>query len=163
QHHASLTAEIEQRINGSHDDDVYVCDVAELVDERADPRRWGAKHFNYIEISDIDAQTCVVYSNSIEISATPSRARKLVKSGDVFLPVTRQDLARLEEQAVHIADAEQRVLQMREPFIRAIAQAGETWRQMSLMTGSKPRPMSRTTSRPRSRTSDSDSHDRDIF
>jgi type I restriction-modification system DNA methylase subunit len=237
QHHASLTAEIEQRINGSHDDDVYVCDVAELVDERADPRRWGAKHFNYIEISDIDAQTCVVYSNSIEISATPSRARKLVKSGDVLLstvrpergtvgvvgvhqdnsicttglavlrpkavhsivlahllktkfviaqlmrnnvgiaypainesclgdvllPVTRQDLAGLEEQAVHIADAEQRVLQMREPFIRAIAQAGETWRQMSLMTGSKPRPMSRTTSRPRSHTSDSDSHDRDIF
>src|SRR5437773_4987473 len=46
QHHASLTAEIEQRINGGHDDDVYVSDVAELVDERADPRRWGAKHFN---------------------------------------------------------------------------------------------------------------------
>ena len=47
---------------------MVVSDVAELVDERADPRRWGDKQFNYIEISDIDSQTCVVYSNSIETS-----------------------------------------------------------------------------------------------
>ena len=84
QHHASLTAEIELRLNGDREHDVYVSNVADLIDERVDPRRWGAKHFNYIEISDIDTQSSVVYSNSIDVTSTPSRARKLVKSGDVF-------------------------------------------------------------------------------
>ena len=91
QHHASLSAEIEQRINSKADGDLYVSDLAELIDERADPRRWGGKQFNYIEISDIDSQTCVVYSNSIETTAAPSRARKLVKSGDVLVSTVRPD------------------------------------------------------------------------
>jgi type I restriction-modification system DNA methylase subunit len=237
QHHASLTTEIEQRLNKACDEDVYVADVAELIDERADPRRWASKHFNYIEISDIDAQTCVVYTNSIEISATPSRARKLVKSGDVLvstvrpergtvgvvgshqdnsicttglavlrpkaihsvvlanllktkfvtaqlirnnvgiaypainescllgvlLPIDRRALESLEEQAIHIVDAEERVYRMRESLTRAIREAGEAWRQMSLTAGSKPPPAKRTTSRHQSRMSDSDSHDRETF
>ena len=91
QHHASLSAEVEQRLNRKSDADLYVSDVAELVDERADPRRWGDKQFNYIEISDIDSQTCVVYSNRIETSATPSRARKLVKAGDVLVSTVRPE------------------------------------------------------------------------
>jgi len=91
QHHASLSAEVEQRLNSKADGDLCVSDVAELIDERADPRRWGAKQFNYIEISDIDSQTCVVYSNSIETSATPSRARKLVKYGDVLVSTVRPE------------------------------------------------------------------------
>jgi len=91
QHHASLTAEIEQRLNGSGDDDVCVRAVAELVDERVDPRRWGAKNFNYIEISDIDTQTGVIYSNAVDVSATPSRARKLVKAGDVLVSTVRPE------------------------------------------------------------------------
>lgn len=91
QHHASLSAEVEQRLNRKSDADLHVSDVAELVDERADPRRWGDKQFNYIEISDIDSQTCVVYSNCIETSATPSRARKLVKAGDVLVSTVRPE------------------------------------------------------------------------
>lgn len=91
QHHASLSAEIEQRLNCKSEADLYVSDVAELVDERADPRRWGDKQFNYIEISDIDLQTCVVHSNRIETSATPSRARKLVKAGDVLVSTVRPE------------------------------------------------------------------------
>jgi len=91
QHHASLSAEVEQRLNLKTDEDLYVSDVAELVDERADPRRWGDKQFNYIEISDIDSQTCVVYSNSIETSVAPSRARKIVKSGDVLVSTVRPE------------------------------------------------------------------------
>lgn len=91
QHHASLTAEIELRLNGDRKHDVYVSNVADLIDERADPRRWGAKHFNYIEISDIDTQSSVVYSNSIDITSTPSRARKLVKSGDVLVSTVRPE------------------------------------------------------------------------
>ncbi|MBI5411235.1 MAG: N-6 DNA methylase [Nitrospirae bacterium] len=91
QHHASLSVEVEQRLNRKADGDLYVSDIAELVDERADPRRWGTMHFNYIEISDIDSQTCVVYSNSVETSATPSRARKLVKAGDVLASTVRPE------------------------------------------------------------------------
>jgi type I restriction-modification system DNA methylase subunit len=91
QHHASLTTEVELRLAGDRDGDVYVSDVAELVDQRVDPRRWGAKRFNYIEISDIDTQSSVVYSNSIDASATPSRARKLVKQGDVLVSTVRPE------------------------------------------------------------------------
>ncbi|MCX6866510.1 MAG: N-6 DNA methylase [Verrucomicrobia bacterium] len=91
QHHASLSVEIEQRLSRRANGDLRVSDVAQLVDERADPRRWGAKEFNYIEISDIDTQTCVVYANSIEASATPSRARKLVKEGDVLVSTVRPE------------------------------------------------------------------------
>jgi hypothetical protein len=91
QHHASLSAEVEHRLNTKAVGDVYVADVAELVDERADPRRWAAKQFKYIEISDIDSQTCVVYSNNIETTVAPSRARKLVKTGDVLVSTVRPE------------------------------------------------------------------------
>ena len=91
QHHASLSTEIEQRLNRKNESDLRVADVAELIDERADPRRWGTKEFNYIEISDIDLQTCVVYSNAIDTKATPSRARKLVRAGDVLVSTVRPE------------------------------------------------------------------------
>ncbi len=91
QHHASLSAEIEQRLNRKNESDLRVSDVAELVDERADPRRWGTQDFNYIEISDIDPQTCVVYSNCVNIKITPSRARKLVRAGDVLVSTVRPE------------------------------------------------------------------------
>lgn len=91
QHHASLSAEVEQRLAHGTEGDLHLSDVAELVDERADPRRWGATQFNYIEISDIDSQTCIVYSNSVEIGATPSRARKLVRAGDVLVSTVRPE------------------------------------------------------------------------
>lgn len=91
QHHASLTAEIELRLNGNREEDVYVSDAAELIDERADPRRSGVKSFNYIEISDIDTQSSIVYSNSIETSVTPSRARKLVRACDVLVSTVRPE------------------------------------------------------------------------
>jgi type I restriction-modification system DNA methylase subunit len=91
QHHASLTTEIELRLSKDRDEDVYVRDVAELVDERADPRRWDSQHFDYIEISDIDTQSSVVYSNSVETTSTPSRARKLVKSDDVLVSTVRPE------------------------------------------------------------------------
>jgi type I restriction-modification system DNA methylase subunit len=91
QHHASLSAEVEQRLAHKAQGDFHVSDVAELVNEQADPRRWGAKQFNYIEISDIDFQTCVVYSNCIDTTVTPSRARRLVRAGDVLVSTVRPE------------------------------------------------------------------------
>ncbi|MBI4657296.1 MAG: N-6 DNA methylase [Verrucomicrobia bacterium] len=237
QHHASLSAEVEQRLNRKSDADLYVSDVAGLVDERADPRRWGDKQFNYIEISDIDSQTCVVYSNSIETSATPSRARKLVKAADVLvstvrpergtvgvvgshqdgsvcttglavlrpthidsltlayllktefvitqlmrnnvgiaypaidesclsgvlLPVRRDELPKLRQQAITISELEERLYGIRKQFKESIENAGVAWRQLSLKPDSKPRPTTQTTSRRQSRRSDSDSHAQEIF
>jgi type I restriction-modification system DNA methylase subunit len=91
QHHASLSTEIEQRLGSKVDGDLYVADLANLVDDRADPRRWGATEFSYIEISDIDAQTCVIYANCVDTTVTPSRARKLVKAGDVLVSTVRPE------------------------------------------------------------------------
>ncbi len=237
QHHASLSAEIEQRLNRKNQSDLRVSEVADLVDERADPRRWGTQQFNYIEISDIDSQTCVVYSNCVNIKATPSRARKLVRAGDVLvstvrpergtvgvvgphqdgsvcttglavlrptkidpltlarllktefvitqlmrnnvgiaypaisetclpdvlLPVRREDLSRLDEQATEISAAEERVRQIRSRFAAAIDDVGTTWRQNAVTSTSTPRPASQTTSRRQSRKSGSDSRELDIF
>lgn len=237
QHHASLSAEVEQRLNRKSDTDLYVSDVAELVDERADPRRWGDKQFNYIEISDIDLQTCVVYSNSIETSATPSRARKLVGAGDVLvstvrpergtvgvvgphqdgsvcttglavlrptnidsltlayllktefvitqlmrnnvgiaypaidesclsrvlLPVRRDELAKLRQQAVAISELEERLYGIRKQFKESIENAGVAWRQMNLKPDSRLHPTTQTTFHRQHRKSDSDSHAQGIF
>ena len=91
QHHASLSVEIEKRLAKRNEFDLYVADVAELIDDRADPRRWAEKEFNYIEISDIDLQTCTVYSNCIAVSDAPSRARKTVRSGDVLVSTVRPE------------------------------------------------------------------------
>ena len=232
QHHASLTAEIEVRLNGKHEGDVYVSDVADLVDERVDPRRWGAKEFSYIEISDIDTQSSVVYSNSIETTSTPSRARKLVRSGDVLvstvrpergavgvvhsyqdgsicttglavlrpkgihpvllayllktsfviaqlmrnnigiaypaisedclldvlLPITWDDIQRLKGETAEIVKIEHRLHEMRRSFAERLNTANQRWRQLSLNQDSKPHRVKQTTSRPRSRKADSDSH-----
>ncbi|GEM_PF-729612 len=238
QHHASLSAEIEQRLNLKNDSDLHVADLADLVDERADPRRWGKKEFNYIEISDIDSQTCTVYSNCVEITATPSRARKLVRAGDVLvstvrpergtvgvvgphqdgsvcttglavlrptkidpltlahllksdfvitqlmrnnvgiaypainesclldvlLPVRRDDLPRLQQQAKEISSAEEHIHQMRTRFLGTLGDAEAAWRQGgTAISASKPRPASRTKSRHQPRKSDSGSHELDIF
>jgi len=89
--HASLTAEVENRLASLVDGDVCVSDVASLVDERTDPRRWGTNRFDYIEISDIDPRTCVVHSKEVDVSSTPSRARRLVRAGDVLVSTVRPE------------------------------------------------------------------------
>jgi type I restriction-modification system DNA methylase subunit len=91
QHHASLSVEIEKRLSKRTDYDLCVSDVAQLIDDRADPRRWATKDFNYIEISDIDLQTCTVHSNRVEVVEAPSRARKLVQGGDVLVSTVRPE------------------------------------------------------------------------
>lgn len=90
-YHASLSAEIEQRINHPSASDIFVSDVAELSAERTDPRRWGTGTFEYIEISDVDAQTCMVHPKSVPCSEAPSRARKLVHAGDVLFSTVRPE------------------------------------------------------------------------
>jgi type I restriction-modification system DNA methylase subunit len=237
QHHASLSVEIERRLERQTDFDLLVADVAQLIDDRADPRRWATKEFNYIEISDIDLQTCTVYSNCVDVAEAPSRARKQVRSGDVLvstvrpergavgvvgshqdgsvcttglavlrptaidpltlafllktefviaqlmrnnvgiaypaideaclldllLPVRREELSALEQQASELKAQQERLYGMRKEFNKAIESAGTVWRNGSPTAGSKPHPASRTTSRRQSNKVDSDSHEPDIF
>ncbi len=89
--HASLSLAVEQRLKNRSKSDVFLSDIAELSSERTDPRRWGTGTFRYIEISDVDTKTCTMYANEIPCSDAPSRARKLVRAGDVLFATVRPE------------------------------------------------------------------------
>lgn len=89
--HASLPEEIARRLANPREADVRISDVAELSIERADPRRWGAKAFNYIEISDVDPESLMVRMKPVPSREAPSRARRLVRAGDVLVSTVRPE------------------------------------------------------------------------
>lgn len=68
-----------------------VSDVAELVDLRQDPRRRKEADFAYIEISDIDGRTGFVGHKRLPVDEAPSRARKIVREGDVLVSTVRPE------------------------------------------------------------------------
>lgn len=68
-----------------------VSDVADLVDMRQDPRRRASTDFPYIEISDIDVRTGLVGHKVLPIGEAPSRARKVVRAGDVLVSTVRPE------------------------------------------------------------------------
>lgn len=68
-----------------------VSDVAELVDVRQDPRRRKEEDFPYIEISDIDGRTGLVGHKRLPVGEAPSRARKIVREGDVLVSTVRPE------------------------------------------------------------------------
>lgn len=90
-YHVSLPVAIQQKLNHPAYDDLFVSDVAELVNEKTDPRRWGSGSFQYIEISDIDAETCMIWPKTVPCVEAPSRARKLVRAGDVLVSTVRPE------------------------------------------------------------------------
>ncbi len=68
-----------------------VADVAALVDERIDPRRQDALEFDYVEISDVDTRTGLVGHKRLLTADAPSRARKLIRAGDVLVSTVRPE------------------------------------------------------------------------
>jgi len=70
---------------------VKVSDVATLVDDRLDPRRQGWHEFDYVEISDVDTRTGLVGHKRILAAEAPSRARKLLRAGDVLVSTVRPE------------------------------------------------------------------------
>jgi len=82
---------------------------------------------------------------------------------DVLLPVRREELPKLRQQAAAISVLEERLYRMRKQFRESIENAGAAWRQMSLKPDSRPHPTTQTISCRQSRKSDSDSHAQDIF
>lgn len=68
-----------------------VAQVAELVDKRIDPRHLETNEFQYIEISDVDVRTGIVGSKTLPKDEAPSRARRLVKAGDILVSTVRPE------------------------------------------------------------------------
>ena len=70
---------------------VKVKEVAKLVDDRLDPRRQDWLEFNYVEISDVDTRTGLVGHKRILAAEAPSRARKMLRAGDVLVSTVRPE------------------------------------------------------------------------
>lgn len=89
--HASLPREIQHRLDAPRDDDVRLGDVAFVSTDRVDPRRSPDAAFSYIEISDVDPRTLHAASKQVPREEAPSRARKLVRAGDVLVSTVRPE------------------------------------------------------------------------
>lgn len=87
--HPSLNAVAESRVAG--DQLPAVSQVAKLIDLREHPQRLFNGTFPYIEISDIDPRTGWVNAKDVPVSKAPSRARKLVRAGDVLVSTVRPE------------------------------------------------------------------------
>jgi len=90
--YCSLPSPLQSLVDNPSAPVVRVKAVADLVNERTDPRRNAAPSFKYIEISGIDSTTAMVRASSVPRNKTPSRARKLVKAGDVLVSTVRPNL-----------------------------------------------------------------------
>jgi len=89
--HCSMPMEFFRRLENPQPTDIRVGDVAHLSTSREDPRRRGIDSFQYIEISDVNAETCQVSSKSVPCKDAPSRARKVVAAGDVLVSTVRPE------------------------------------------------------------------------
>lgn len=91
-YHASLPPRLQALVDGDNGDALRLRDVAEVVNERQDPRRSPEPQFRYIEISGMTASTLRVEASVVPRAKTPSRARKLVHAGDVLVSTVRPKL-----------------------------------------------------------------------
>lgn len=90
-YNSSLSLQMEQRIKNASASDILLSDIAELVNDRVDPRKFQTKVFEYIEISDVDPRTCVVHTKTVPCEEAPSRAKKRVRAGDVLFSTVRPE------------------------------------------------------------------------
>jgi len=88
-YHASLPDYVYHRITCSKNA-IKLADIAIIVNARADPRRSDGT-FRYIEISDVDSTSGMVSSKVVDCAEAPSRARKLVRYGDVLASTVRPE------------------------------------------------------------------------
>lgn len=87
--HASLSDTENSLLERNSEFNIFVRDIATLVNNRLDPRRLYSE-FNYIEISDVLASG-IVKSKKINAIDAPSRARKQVQKGDVLASTVRPE------------------------------------------------------------------------
>ncbi|MDE2466122.1 MAG: N-6 DNA methylase [Alphaproteobacteria bacterium] len=89
--HIGLPENISALVDHPETELIKVSDVAALVDDRVDPRRQGWADFEYVEISDVDTRIGVVGSKRVAAADAPSRARKLIREGDVLVSTVRPE------------------------------------------------------------------------
>lgn len=91
--HAGLSNDVAKRLVALDSrQDVLVRDVAHLATDRVNPARSSSlEHFDYIEISGVDSTTLEVTASTIKCANAPSRARKLVRVGDVLVSTVRPE------------------------------------------------------------------------
>jgi len=69
---------------------VRISDIADLVTENRDPTKDPDKTFQYISISSVDVDTGEIkFPEIVYGQDAPSRARKVVRTGDVIVSTTR--------------------------------------------------------------------------
>ena len=90
-YHAGLPKSIQTRLSRSEEDQISVRQAASLSYERVNLKESSRGNFEYIEISDVDAQACSMRSKTVRCADAPSRARKLVRSGDVLVSTVRPE------------------------------------------------------------------------
>ena len=90
-YHASLPRNMRERLEDPKSGGLLLRQVASISKERADPRRFKEEEFKYVEISDVDARTCEVSHKLVRCSDAPSRARKLIRSGDILISTVRPE------------------------------------------------------------------------
>jgi len=89
--HIGLPENISALVDHPASEFIKVSDVAALVDDRVDPRRQGWTDFEYVEISDVDTRIGVVGSKRVTAGEAPSRARKVIREGDVLVSTVRPE------------------------------------------------------------------------
>jgi len=104
-YHVGLPTNIAAVLNGHETMLVKVSDVAVLVDERIDPRRQVAREFDYVEISDVDTRTGLVGHKRILAAEAPSRARKMIRAGDVLVSTVRPERGAVGFTPIRLNDA----------------------------------------------------------
>lgn len=75
-----------------------VAALSALVDkcEQVDPRQLGSSTFTYVDVSAVSNESLsIVAPQLLETSAAPSRARQLLRSGDVLFATIRPSLRRV--------------------------------------------------------------------
>ncbi|MCI0627307.1 MAG: SAM-dependent methyltransferase [Acidobacteria bacterium] len=90
--HVGISADVAVRLEQSNGTGVFMRDVATLSPVRVNPARSSTSDtVRYIEISDVNSLTLDVGSKDLRCEDAPSRARKLVRLGDVLVSTVRPE------------------------------------------------------------------------
>jgi type I restriction enzyme S subunit len=91
-YYVGLSPVVAGRLERTSKNDIFVRDVATLSTARVNPARSAASStFQYIEISDVNLLTLDIGSKELRCEDAPSRARKLVRIGDVLVSTVRPE------------------------------------------------------------------------
>ena len=90
-YHAGLPIDIQTKLDTSFFAGIRVNQVASITNERIDPRTLKQSEFKYVEISDVDSKGMMVAYKWIKSDDAPSRARKVIREGDVLVSTVRPE------------------------------------------------------------------------